>query len=42
LCKDSQQNDVYEVATAEYTNPLAIINLVANPNNFTGTSGWIG
>ena len=43
LCKESTTGkEVYEIATTEYTNPLAIINLVANPNEFTNIQGWIG
>ena len=42
LCRDSNGKEVYEIATTEYSNPLAIINLVANPTEFTSTAGWIG
>ena len=42
LCKDNDGNEYYEIATTEYTNPLAIVNLVANPTEFTSVSGWIG
>lgn len=43
LCKESTTGkEVYEIATTEYTNPLAIINLVANPSEFTNVQGWIG
>jgi hypothetical protein len=43
LCKESTTGaEVYEIATTEYSNPLAITNLVANPTEFTSTSGWIG
>ena len=42
VCKDENDKKIYEIATTEYTNPLAIINLIANPCEFTGTSGWIG
>lgn len=43
LCKESTTGkEVYEIATTEYTNPLAIVNLVANPNEFTSVQGWIG
>lgn len=34
--------EIYEIATTEYTDPLAIINLVANPTEFTNVQGWIG
>ena len=42
LCKDNNGNEVYEIATTEYSNPLAVTNLVANPTEFTSTAGWIG
>lgn len=42
LCKDEEENEVYEVATTKYTNPLTIVNLVANPTEFTSTIGWMG
>ena len=43
LCKESTTGkEVYEIATTEYTNPLAVVNLIANPTEFTSTQGWIG
>lgn len=43
MCQDGDIPDpVYEIATTEYTNPLAVINLFANPKDFTNLSGWIG
>ena len=42
LCKDNNGNEIYEIATTEYSNPLAVTNLVANPTEFTSTAGWIG
>lgn len=42
LCKDSDGKEVYEIVTTEYSNPLAVINLMANSSNFTNVSGWIG
>lgn len=42
LCKDNNGKEIYEIATTEYSNPLAVTNLVANPTEFTSTAGWIG
>lgn len=42
LCKDKNNNEIYEVATTEYSNPLTVTNLIANPTEFTSVSGWIG
>ena len=42
LCKDDNGNEVYEIATTEYTNPLAVTNLIVNPTEFTSVQGWIG
>ena len=42
LCEDSDHNEIYEIITTEYTNPLAIVNIIANPTEYTSTSGWIG
>lgn len=42
LCKDNNGNEIYEIATTEYSNPLTVTNLVANPTEFTSTAGWIG
>ena len=42
LCTDNNGNEVYEIATTEYTNPLAVTNLIANPTEFTSVQGWIG
>ena len=41
LCSDGT-NEIYEIATTEYTNPLTITNLIVNPNGFVNTAGWIG
>lgn len=41
VCTNSSGKIVYEIATTEYTDPLSVVNLVANPNNFANTSGWI-
>lgn len=32
----------YGYAATEYFDPLSVINLVSNPQNFTDTSGWTG
>lgn len=42
LCKDVDGREVCEIATTEYSNPLTVVNLVANPSEFTSTAGWIG
>ncbi len=42
VCEDGDGNEIYEINETEYTNPIAVINLIANPNNYTGVSGWIG
>lgn len=42
LCKDTDGKEVYEVITTEYSNPLAVVNLIANPSNFTNVAGWVG
>lgn len=45
LCEEGSgenKKEVYEVATTEYSNPLAVVNLIANPTNFTNVSGWVG
>lgn len=42
LCKDTAGREVCEIATTEYSNPLTVINLVANPSEFTSIAGWIG
>ena len=42
LCKNSAGKEIYEIATTEYSNPLAVTNLLANPTEFTSTEGWIG
>ena len=40
LYKKNNQ-DVYKINTTDYINPVNIINLIANPNNFTSTTGWV-
>ena len=45
LCEEGSgenKKEVYEVATTEYSNPLAVVNLIANPTSFTNVSGWVG
>ena len=43
VCKDKDTHDpVYQIKETEYTNPIAVVNLISNPTNYTGTSGWIG
>ena len=42
ICTDSQNHKVYEIATTQYNDPLIVINLIANPNNFINTAGWMG
>ena len=32
LCKNSSGKEIYEIATTEYSNPLAVTNLLANPS----------
>lgn len=41
LC-EADGREVCEIATTEYSNPLTVVNLVANPSEFTSTAGWIG
>lgn len=41
LCKDNNDNDVYEIIGTEYIHPTQVINLIANPKNFINTEGWI-
>ena len=41
LCEDSNHDEVRQIVTTEFSNPVGVINLVANPNNFTSLSGWI-
>ena len=41
LCKKDGK-EIYEIATTEYSDPLAVINLIANPKDFTSMEGWIG
>lgn len=42
LCKTDDGDYVYELATTEYSDPLSVINLIANPNSFKNVDGWIG
>ena len=47
VCEDKDTHDpvhdpVYQIKETEYTNPIAVVNLISNPTNYTGTSGWIG
>ena len=42
LCEDTDGREICEIATTEYSNPLAVVNLIANPSEFTSTAGWIG
>ena len=43
VCKDKDTHElVYQIKETEYTNPIAVVNLISNPTNYTGTSGWIG
>ena len=36
----SNGDEVYGYETTEFTDPLAVVNLIANPTNFTNTEGW--
>lgn len=42
LYKTSTGQEVYKIETTEYTDPLAVVNLVVNPKEFSNVSGWIG
>lgn len=44
VCIDPSNStkEIYEVATTEYSNPIIVKNLVANPTEFTNVSGWVG
>ena len=41
LCKDEQNNDICMVEETEYSDPMSVVNLIANPSNFKNTSGWL-
>ena len=36
------ENNIYGYETTKYSDPIAIVNLLVNPSNFTGLEGWIG
>jgi len=38
----SGSTEVWGYAATEFTDPLAVVNLVANPSAFTSLDGWIG
>lgn len=38
----SGSTEVWGYAATEFTDPLAVVNLVANPSGFTSLDGWIG
>ena len=41
---DSQNNNklVYGYSSTEFSDPIMVVNLVANPTDFTNTDGWVG
>lgn len=42
LCKETSTNKyVYLIESTSYTDPLAITNIIANPNQFKNVNGWI-
>lgn len=39
---EEQGKEVYGYSTSEFSDPLAVVNLVVNPSNFKNIDGWIG
>lgn len=42
VCKENNTNKkVYLIENTEYTDPLAVVNLIANPTQYKNTNGWL-
>lgn len=42
VCKEtSTDKKVYLIENTEYTDPLAVVNLIANPTQYKNTNGWL-
>lgn len=41
---DSQNNnkEIYGYTKTEFSDPITVVNLIANPSKFTGLDGWVG